>query len=487
MPRNWKPPGICQHKTQQQTEANANGADGHISSSIITLAEAWSAVQLIADTLDGFFVYDITELGRRAELDERVSALSFGDYLNLAAKRLELDALRSFSEELPRLVAAPLGQASSLNAAQGYWAWDGSLRSNDLPASTEASLRTIQELSADSTLSRLTSFISRHGGLLDLINSNAQLDLSLRRIREVLGAQLDAAERIRAALEKINVGITEIKFFPQLEKAEADVEAAKISIHAKLAEFERDKARFKGEWKDAERMYIEGFVGLVSMGAAGAANSSDFEPAAKKIGTALLKMATIKPSTAPTFLELYKQLDDAKAKLSQLSRDAATERKRALEVQSKALLDAVESRRHGATELMNRSAAFPDLLKNAILTFVSSAARNRESLVRNLNSLSEFAGGQIVPGELVLLDEPAQLRDCADARGTPLDGNNWFEVENCLVVLPSESTRAVMGVIDGEPTLRDLKLPLLVLAPFTRGQKHFSLQGFSEVTVHDVR
>jgi hypothetical protein len=194
-------------------------------------------------------------------------------------------------------------------------------------------------------------------------------------------------------------------------------------------------------------------------------------------------MSNIKSSTAPMLYVENAALIGAKSQLDRASRRAALEKALANKTQLGALVDALEGRRNAGIELSNRTSAFPDLFRNAWLTFVKSPSRSNGVLVRNLDALREFAAGEFVPSETTFGSGEPFDRECRGVQGEGALAQGWVEVGDCVILMPGEGTRIVSGIIDSEPDMASVRLPLLVVAPFSRGTKVVNVTGFIDIRV----
>ena len=255
-------------------------------------------------------------------------------------------------------------------------------------------------------------------------------------------------------------------------------------IGEKWAAYDAEKATFDKKNKEAHDMFIEGFLGLFLGGDVFKMDPSleDMQPAILKIGKALVRFNSVRPVTIPALAEFNKDLFEAQEKLRKLAIEAAFLRRTAREKYAKSLIDALEARRNSLAELENRSALFPDLYKNVWLSFIFSPNRNLDLFTKNLSALLDFALGTAVPEDVRLLKP-----DSVSCENLSLASvGDWGRVGDCIFAAPSSKRRRLQGVVDGEPRLATLKLPLVLIAPFTSGEKKFGTRGFSDLDVVTV-
>ena len=463
------------------------GRDGRFVVEHVSLAQAWSQVYQIALAFDGLLEHNVKELAERAADDARIGALSFVEFLHSAARQVRVIAESKLTAETLNLLYSHYGKPSRV-VVRDLWGWPATDDvPGDLPEDVRSALLTVAVLSSSDPQRNMLRFLEYHGGLL-VLSDDAKIEYNLRRIREALGTQIDIQSKIRAAVLSIDARVLEIDLRGSFADAQKAVVEAAARINDKLAAYQADKARFEAENKAARDMFIEGFVGLFMGGADGGGFNTnptfkDAEPSLLKMGKALIRVNGIRPAVAPALLELNKDLSEAQERLRRLAIEGAYLREGARAGYAKSLIEALEARRNSLMELGNRSGLFPDLYKNVWLSFVFSPDRNLDLFTKNLAALLDFARGTAVP-EDVRLQKPDGL-NCSSMDLSSAGAANWGRVGDCIVVGPSHKRRRLQGIVDGEP-LATLKLPLVLIAPFTSGQKTFGTRWFSDLDVVTV-
>jgi len=472
---------LCSIRSSGNLPRQPPGLDGTLSFKHITAGDAWSRVYKISLWLDGLMQHDVRQLAAEAVADDRIVTLSFRDFYRLSAQQRLQFAESKLAAQTLDFLRTSYGLPSK-SGEKGFWSWSGTSIPVDLPEDVRTALSTVSQISISDPSLSITRFFREHDGLLSITTSDAQLDYHFRRIRETLERQAGLQAVIRSSIDSIDKRVTAIDQRAEVEKSRESVAEISRQINAARAKWQADLARFDSEWAKAGQSFLDGFTEMATLGLGAGAAKADLTPPFLKMGKALIQMDNIEPAVAPDLGELNKLLLNAEEELRRISIEASRQREVAQLRYAKSLVDALVGRANSRAELTNRSTLYPDLYKNAWLTFTLSPGRNRGQFQANIAALDDFSRGTAVPSDVQL--KKLDLSGCAGV-GQLSTGRvvGWQLVGTCVVIMPDAHRRILMGAIDGEVNLHTLKLPLLVIAPFTSGQRVVDVRGFSDLEV----
>lgn len=442
---------------QPRWDAAASGEPGTRVVRQIGASEAFVLISRLILTRDARTDYNFKELLLRAEADSAVLGLSFESYF----ERRLLESIVSAQGRLAILLAEDVAAGNPSAAETLPPLFHGlsidAISSAPTPPAIASQLRYLAAFDAIGGSTPRDSYFANIGGVLNLRNRNAYADWNAIAQRAESASIPTKLDELRKTLVDIASSVNDIRRLVLVN----DYKASIASLVARINEVEELTRRQAGGNLD---LIVASLTKASKAGAAFAAAAANNNVGGAALSTAEFLSAvddynrqvierSIEISTLP---ELRAALAGLTAELDAFLALSASERARLTRERERAVLELLDSRVREAALIASRGSIYGDLVGLSIASWATDPARNRTSLLQNLEGV-----------RTLVLDYPARqpnfsLSSLADVCAVTYVG--WTPL-GCQVFKASAVWRVVEAAQD-EGWLAGM--PLYVLAPSTQ-------------------